>query len=203
MIPSRPWLPPSLASLVLVAACASTPPARLYVLGDPAEPAQAVKVQSGHPVVRLLPVSVPDYLDNREILRHDRRNEVTASSTGLWAERLSVGVTQALAASLSTGLPDVVIVTDQPNVPPSRQIVVDVLDFEIGDDGRCLLYARWEAVSGDGGKVLRRESDSFVEQAAQPSDGGVAAAMTRAIDRLAQRIVATSRSSEFTNAGED
>jgi hypothetical protein len=79
-----------------------------------------------------------------------------------------------------------------------------VLEFEIGADGRCLLNARWESVSGDGSKVLRRESDSLVEQAAQASDASVAEAMTRAINRLALRIVATARSWEFMNsAGND
>jgi uncharacterized protein len=203
MTASRRWLPPSLASLLMIAACSSTPPARLYVLGDPAKPAQTVIVQSERPVVRLLPVSVPDYLDTREILRRDRPNEVTASSTGLWAERLSVGVTHALAASLAIRLPNAVIVTGQPEVPPSRQIMVDVLDFDIGADGKCLLTARWESLSGDHGDLLRRESDSFVEQASPPGDASVAEAMTRAIDRLALRIVATSRSAEFANAASD
>jgi uncharacterized protein len=203
MMASRPWLLPSLAPLLLMVACASTPPPRLYVLGDPAEPAQAMKVQSGRPVVRLLPVTVPEYLDTREIMHRDRSNEVTASSTGLWAERLSVGVTDALAASLATHLPDVVIVTGQPDVPPSRQIMVDVQQFEIGADGRCLLTARWDYVSGNGGKVLRRESDSLVEQAAQAGDASVAAAMTRAINRLAMRIVAASPNPEIANVGGD
>ena len=145
---------------------------------------------------RLLPVTVPDYLDTREILRRDRLNELTASQTGLWAERLSVGMTQALAASLTADLPDVVIVTSQPDAPPSRQIRVDVLGFEIGPDGRCLLNARWESVSGEGGKLLRRESDSFVEQAAPSGDESVVAAMTRAINRLALQIAAASRDLE-------
>jgi uncharacterized lipoprotein YmbA len=201
MMASRPWLLPSLAPLLLMVACGSTPPRRLYVLGDPAQPAQAVKVQSERPVVRLLPVKVPDYLDTREILRRDRSNEVTASSTGLWAERLSVGVTDALAASLATHLPDAVIVTGQPDVSPSRQIMVDVQAFEIDADGRCLLTARWEYVSGKGGKVLRQESDSLVEQAAQAGDESVAAAMTRAIDRLALQIVTASRNTDFANVG--
>jgi uncharacterized protein len=203
MMASRPWSLPSLVPLLLMAACAATPPARLYVLGDPAEPAQAVKVQSDRPVVRLMPVSVPDYLDSREIMHRDKPNEVTASSTGLWAERLSVGVTNALAASLATQLPDVVIVTGRPEVPPSRQITVDVQEFEIGADGRCLLTARWESASGDGSKVLRRESDSLVEQAAQAGDASVAAAMTRAINRLALRIAATSRDPQFANVRAD
>jgi uncharacterized protein len=200
---SRPWLFPSLALLLLIAACASSPPAQLYVIGDPVEPVQAVVVQSGRPVVRLLPVSVPDYLDTREILRRHGRNELTASPTGLWAERLSVGVTHALATSLATRLPDVVVLTDEPRVPPSRQIMVDVLAFDIGTDGRCLLTAQWAIVSSDGSKVLDRESDSFVEQAPQSTDANLVAAMTRAINRLALQIVAASRNLERANAGGD
>ncbi len=127
---------------------------------------------------------------------------MTASSTGLWAERLSVGVTHALGASLASKLADVVVVTGQPEVPPSRQFMVDVQEFDIGADGHCLLNARWETIGGNG-KVLRRESDSFIEQAAPARDESVAAAMTRAINRLALRIVATSRNPEFATAGED
>jgi uncharacterized lipoprotein YmbA len=93
-------------------------------------------------------VSVPDYHDTQEILRRDRPNEVTVVPTGLWAERLSVSVIHALAAFLATHLPNVV--TAQPAIPPSRQIIVDVLTFEISADGRCLLDARWWSASGDG-----------------------------------------------------
>lgn len=199
-MPTWPWLFPSLAPLLFIAACAGSAPARLYLIGDPVEPAQGVVVQSGRPVVRLLPVTVPDYLDTRDILSRDGRNELVASPTGLWAERLSVGMTHALAASLRTKLPDVVIVAGQPDVPPSRQIIVDVLAFEIGADGRCVLTAEGAIVSGDGSKVLHRESDSFVEQAAQPGDANVVAAMTRAINRLALQIVVASRDLGHANA---
>jgi uncharacterized lipoprotein YmbA len=203
MMTFRHRLFPALAPLLLVAACGGTPSARVYVLGDPVAPAQTIEVQSQRPVVRLLPVSVPDYLDTREILRRDRSNELTASPTGLWADRLSVGMTQALAGFLTADLRGVVVVTGQPDAPPARQIMVDVLGFEIGPDGRCILNARWETVSGDGGKLLRRENDSFVEQAAKSSDGSVVAAMTRAIDRLALQIVAASRNLEVANAEGD
>jgi uncharacterized protein len=197
---SRIWLCPALVPLLFIAACGTSPPPRLYVLGDPAQPTQAMDVQSGRPVIQLLPVSVPDYLDTREILRRDGRNEVTPSPTGLWAERLSVGTSHALAAALATDLPNAVIVTDPPRASPSRQIMVDVLAFDIGGDGRCLLTARWTVMSGDGGRLLHRESDNFVEEAAQSTDPNIAAAMTRAIDRLAHQIAAVSRNDRLADA---
>lgn len=203
MIAVRRRLLPSLVPLLLIAACSAAPPAQLYVIGDPPEATQTQEVQSGRPVIRLLPVSVPDYLDTREILRRDGRNEVTASPTGLWAERLSVGITHALAASLATRLGDAIVVTSQPEEPPSQQIKVDVLAFEINADGRCVLTARWTSMSGDGGRVLRRERDTFVERAAQSTDASAAAAMTRAINRLTVQIAAAPPIAKFASSGID
>jgi uncharacterized lipoprotein YmbA len=177
-----------LVPMLLTAGCSTTPPPRLYVLGDPVNPTSAVIPQSGRPVVRLFRVTVPDYLDSRDILRRGGPNEVKASSSGLWAERLSVGVTHALTASLTRQLPRDVVVADRPITPPSRQILVDVTDFEIGPDGKCLLTAHWTLSDGEDRVIMRQESDSFVEQSADGSDASAAAYMSRAIDRLALRI---------------
>ena len=40
------------------------------------------------PVVELKPVSLPDYLNSTDILLRDGQNELTASPTGRWGERL-------------------------------------------------------------------------------------------------------------------
>jgi uncharacterized lipoprotein YmbA len=179
------WLVP----MALLAGCAVPPDPRSYVLGDPPEPLPLATNQSGRPVIRLLPVSVPDYLDTRDILLRSGQNEVTASPTGRWAERLSVGVTHALAAALSVRLPGTDIVADQLDVPPERRIMVDVQAFEIRPDRQCLLSVQWIVASSDGDRVLSRERASFVEQATDTSDAAVAAAMSRAIARLAAQIV--------------
>jgi uncharacterized protein len=201
MMKLRPWLLPWLVQLILVAGCAGPPASRSYVLGDPVDPEPVTVTQSGRPVIRLLPVSVPDYLDTRDILLRSGPNEVKASPTGRWAERVSVGVTRALAAALTTRLPGADVVSDQPVEPPAQQIVVDVQAFEIGPDRKCLLTARWTLSSGDGDRVLRRERDSFVEQATDTSDAAIAAAMSRAIDRLAARIVAATPGRDHANVG--
>jgi len=185
----RIWRSAWLVPMALVVGCAGPPDPRSYVLGDPPEPLPATTDQSGRPVIRLLPVSVPDYLDTRDIQLRSGQNEVTASSTGRWAERLSVGVTHALTAALTAHLPGADIVADQPDVPPAQRITVDVQTFEIRPDGHCLLTVRWVVASGDGGRVLRWVRASFVEQATDTSDAAVAAAMSRAIDRLAAQIV--------------
>jgi uncharacterized protein len=182
-----------LALLILAAGCAGSPSVRIYVLGDPPNSVPATSTQSSRPIMRLLPVSVPDYLDTQDILLRSGRNEVKASPTGRWAERLSVGLTHALAAALASRLPAADIVANRPIVPPAQQILVDVETFEISPDGQCQLTGRWTISSGDGLRVLRSGRGTFVEHAADPSDAAIASAMTRAIDHLADQMAAVAR----------
>ena len=83
------WL---LMLIPVVAGCAASPPTQTYVLGYPEDPARAMIEQADRPVIRLIPVSISDYLDTRDIVIRSGQNQVTASPTGRWAERLSVGM---------------------------------------------------------------------------------------------------------------
>jgi uncharacterized lipoprotein YmbA len=185
-------LVPLLVLLVVVAGCAGSPPARVYVLGDPPNPPPGISTLSGRPVMRVLPVAVPDYLDTRDIVIRSGQNEVKASPTGRWAERLSVGLTHALAAALASRVPDADTVVGPPSGRPAEQVMVDVEIFEIRPDGRCLLTARWTLSSGDNGRVAHSGRGTFVEQAADTGDGAIASAMTRSIGRLAEQIAVDS-----------
>ncbi len=175
---------------VLLAGCVGAPAPRVYVLGDAPNPPPGVASLAGRPVLQLLPVAVPDYLDTRDILLRSGANEVKPSPTGRWADRLSVGLTRALAVALAVRLPGTTVVTDPPVAPPARQAVVTVDSFEIRPDGQCLLAAHWTVTGGDGRSVLRSERGTFAEQAGDAGDAAVAAAMTRAVDRLAERLAA-------------
>jgi uncharacterized protein len=177
----------AIAGLLLLTGCAGGPPPRVYVLGDPPPANAGVWSQAGKPVVQVLPVAVPDYLDTREMLVRGGRNEVAANPNGRWADRLSVGLTRALANALGARLPQAVVTDNFPVVPPSRRVVATVLAFEIAPDGRCQLDARW-TITAPGAKDLRSARGSFVEQAGSADGAAVAAAMTRAVDRMADAI---------------
>jgi hypothetical protein len=109
-------------------------------------------------------------------------------------------MTHALAAALTARLPGSEIVDKQPGVPPAQQIVVELQAIEITPDRKCLLSAQWTLASGDGDQVLRRERDSFIEQAADTSDAAIAAAISRTIDQLADKIA--TRAQISSNAGQ-
>jgi len=107
MVGMKSLLAPAV-SLVL-AACASSPPPRTFVLSAPAEPVAGVLNEAGRPIVELPTVALPDYLDSTDILLRDGRNELKPSPTARWGERLSVGITHALEVALTRRLPGVLV----------------------------------------------------------------------------------------------
>lgn len=166
-------------------------PVKLYVLGDAAVPIAATAVVVGRPALELKTVQMPDYLDSQDILIRGAANEVVASPTGRWAERLSIGATRALAADLAARLPAYVILSAPPAfgaVP--EQIHVDFDAFDARADGRVYLSARW-SVTAPGGDVMAAANVALVEPTQGQADVAIAAAMSRILRRLADAISAS------------
>jgi len=146
------------------------------------------------PHVELKTVTVPDYVDTTDIVRRSGSNEVVASTTGQWGERVSLGVTRALAADLARKMPNVII-ESRSIYEPSRRLLVNVERFEIDEDGRCTLTARWRLTSADDKVQSNSERGTFVVAATAKTDAAVAVAMTSAIDQFASQIAVTVKSS--------
>lgn len=179
------------AAAALLTGCGSSSTMRIFVLGSAPPSVPGVSSEAGLPVVELTTVSVPDYLDSSDILRKSGPNEMIASPSGRWGERLSLGLTHALASALSAQLPGTVITmaaTDR-----AQRIVVEIDDFDIAADGRCLVAARWGMLGADGKPLAASEHETFTGNAASIDDPAVAAAMTGIVDRLAEQIAVTVR----------
>jgi uncharacterized lipoprotein YmbA len=178
-------------AVVLVAAALSGcagPAKREYVLGAAGASENALAVQTALPVVQVERVQLPDYLDTRDILTK-RDHQIVSSETGRWAERLSVGATRALATSLGAHLKGVVV-TAQPVDPPVLRVVIDVTAFGSNADGQVVLTARWTVTDGSGQRSLAAEQATVTEPVSGAPDSAVVAAMSLALEKLANRISA-------------
>jgi uncharacterized lipoprotein YmbA len=172
-----------------ITACSlSGPPPAEYVLGTMPAATETTLPQSGLPVVEVNRVQLPDYLDTTDILER-RSNQLVPSPTGRWGERLSVGMTRALIASLAAQLPRLVV-TAMPVGRPTRQILVDVAAFESRPDHHVVLAARWTILDGATRRVLIAEQASLVKAIEGNGDDALVAAMSRAVDDLAGRVAA-------------
>jgi uncharacterized lipoprotein YmbA len=177
--------------LGLLAGCASRPPQNVFVLGATTAVAPGVRDDTGRRVIEVKPVLIPDHLDTTDILLRTGSNELTASPTGIWGERLSIGITQALTSALARRVPSASVVDNPPATRPALQVLVDITALEVRPGGDCVLTARWT--------ILRSRSDAGLRQAtasaqgsfvthAEAGDAGVVAAINAAIDQLADQV---------------
>jgi len=171
----------------LVAGCGPHIIPRLFIIGDPAAPAPGVRSETGRGTIELKAVAVPDYLDSTDILRRTGPNELTPSPTGRWGERLSLGLTDALAAALAQRLPQWGVIT-RPTVAPVWRIAVEIERLDIGN-GVCVLSARWGLTRSQTVPNAIGESGTFSVAALTPDDAAVAAAISGLVNQLADQIV--------------
>lgn len=130
---------------------------------------------------------LPDYLDTRELVVRSG-NQLLPSKTGQWAERLSVGMTRALALSIGMQLPNVAVLTTNPIERPTWQVLVDVTAFEARVDREVVLAARWTVTDGTGRSSLQSEDAVLMEPTESMDDAAVVSAMNRAVEGLANQI---------------
>ncbi len=178
--------------VTLLAGCATAPTPHIYVLGTFTESLSGVRDDSGRRVIEVRPVLVPDHLDTTDILLRAGTNELVASKTGVWGERLSVGVTQALAGDLSRRLPSALVVYRPPVARPAVQVLVDISALQAREDGDCVLTAHWTIQRPRDGapQTLASAQGSFSARSAGSGDGAVVAAITSTVEQLADQIAA-------------
>ncbi len=186
----KPWN--GLLLMLLLAACATRPDQQIYVLGAPVVPAAGVRDDTGRRVIEVKRVLVPDYLDSTDILLRTGANELTPSRTGVWGERLSIGITQALAGALARRVPSAVVVARPPVARPAVQVLVDVSDLRATAAGEAVLTAHWTVLRLSGAAAAPRTDTSaqgsFVAHWEGSGDAAVVAAIGSVIDQLADRI---------------
>jgi uncharacterized protein len=145
------------------------------------------------PAIQLQRVLIPDYLDTTDILLRVGTHELHESATGRFAERLSLGVTHALRADLTSRLPRYAIAPPQSGGGSMRQILVNVDVFDVWPNGRCVLVADWTILDADRRTLLSADRGTFTTAAAgaDPGDGALVTAMADAVRQLADRIASS------------
>jgi uncharacterized lipoprotein YmbA len=193
----KPYAPACAPLLICLVACASEPPLRTYLLTPPLGSA-ALTPKTALPTARIVVprVLIPDYLDTTDILLRDGSNEVTVSATGQWGERLSHGLTRALAADLAARLPfDEVLLETSSSA--QRQVLINVNALDLWPDGRCAIAASWTIVDQAASHAVASGSGTFTSSLSGRLMGGDDArlvdAIARAVGKLADAIAPTVR----------
>lgn len=185
------------ASLIVVAGCMSHRERQhVYALDAAVDPPRSAEAAPRSSELQLQRVLVPDYLDTTGILLRADAHEIRESSTGRFGERLSMGVTHALRSQLAARLPLYTITVAQPTEKSARQILVTVDEFDVWQNGRCVLVANWSILGADRRAVLSADRGTFIAGAtsgATSNDMAIVAAMADALSQLAERIASKAR----------
>lgn len=167
-----------------LSACGREPPPETYVLGRDVSTGQRNLSQMDVPIVELRPVRIPDYLDNKDIVVRHAGGQIKVSPDARWGERLSLGVTRAVSASLAARLPRFDVITTPAQERSRWRVLIDIDAFGVQSAGQCVLSGRWSVWTGAEEKKLRDERFSMSQPVGKGSDADIVAVMTSLVDQL-------------------
>lgn len=176
--------------LLLLAGCLSLQPKP-----DPTQfflltPAPSGKGVSGGPTIGLHRVTVPDYLDQSQLVKRVGPEQVEFLPMARWAEPLASQVTRVLANDLAaaSGLSEVPVYPWVRARTPSFAVYVSVQRFEReADSVRLVVTYRLEDSTGAIHRGPLVSSVTEVADSALPA--ATVSAMSRALARLGKEIV--------------
>jgi len=156
-----------------------------------ATPARAGDSRGPQPRLEVRRILVPDYLDSTDILLRSGRDEVKASVTARWGERLSLGLTDAVGADLAARMPQYAIVKDASS-KPQQQLLITVTALDLWPSGRCVLAASWSIVDEDDLMPASFGSGTFdslnADGTMTATDASLVESVARTIGKLADRV---------------
>lgn len=181
-----------LATALLAAAlcgCGTSPPTRFITLG-------VVESQGRHTRLSGTPVGVghvtlPVALQRQALVVRQGDNRLEVFGTVRWAGPFSVMIRRTLAQNLAARLPQgMVILPGHPNPErPMRLFIVTFQTFSASASGVVTLKAHWTLVEADSGDELFTRETRITIDANANHAGEIAQAMSRALARLAERMV--------------
>ncbi len=183
---------PILVALAL-AGCTAAPALTVYTLLDePATGGAALATTDpapppGAPVIEVARVSLPDYLDSRDLVVRDG-DLLRRSDTGRWATRLSVAATDLITAQLAARRPDA-WVTDQPQARPADyRLMIHVSRLDITSGGAGTLEADWEIAPRNASEAVIRRRTRFTMTGSVETDERIARLERALLERLSSEI---------------
>jgi uncharacterized lipoprotein YmbA len=172
--------------LCMIAGCAA-PALSLYTLGVASNGHQAAPLGAKPLVIEVARVSLPDEIDNEDILTRSDR-VLIRSATGRWASRLSLQVTDRLTARLAERRPDALVVGRAQAQTPSYRVVINIGRLDIGQDGSATLDADWQIIPGDPTSPPLRDRGHYTVQGPAANDQQIAGLTGSVLDQLAAAI---------------
>ena len=188
------------AAALILAACGSSPPTRFFTLtavapiGRPPDaPPFPVQVAAVH---------IPAMLDREAMVRRTGANALSISDQDRWGAPFGDMIRNTLARDLAERLPEgAVILPDAPSPPSTALLVVNIASFTEDADRHVTLDGSWAIMHGRPAKAILNREVTLECEADGEDSAAEAAAMSRLVGQLADRIVANLLTRSVQTAG--
>ena len=181
------------ASLALLAGCGT--PAKLPSSTLAAPPASApASPGAGAPNVFVGPVTIPETVDRPQMVKRIDVNQVEIVDLDRWAEPLKAAIPRLVAEMLSRELGGATVMTSRQSATLAfdYRVAIDLQRFDFSASEGAVVEALW-TIRGEKDAAPRMGRSASREAAAGAGPEAMAAAQSRALEKLAREIAAAIR----------
>lgn len=183
-------------TLLLLTACATSPPVRFYVLTtvSEAQTTGADTASTSGLALGVGPVTLPPYLDRPQIVTRTTPSQLAIAEFDQWAAPLRDDVARVLGENLAVMVPTerVAIFPWSRSTPIEYEVVVKATRFEAKANGEVVLLARWRLLDEAGNELAMKRS-RFTAAGGTQSYEMTVVAMSRVLEALSREIAAVIR----------
>ena len=173
-----------------IAGCGHSSPTRFVTLD--ATPAQAPLSTAAMAPVQLSAVHIPAVLDRPEVVTQIAPNRLAIDDNDRWGAPLALMMRSTLAQDLLPRLPaGAFVFPDAPAPAGTRTLVVTVLDCNASAGGTLTLQVAWTLLSGQPARTTLTQQAALSAQLEGHDAAAQAAALSRVLGELADRIAAS------------
>jgi uncharacterized lipoprotein YmbA len=177
-------------SLLLLSACASTPPTSFYVLEPLGKPsASAISAEKKH-LIGVGPISIPALIERQKIVTRTAANGVEIAEFHQWASPLKENITQVLTHNLSLLMPDDVVRSYPWGAFGSvdYRIIVDVVRFDTQPGKLANLETSWAIMNEKNHQILTHGRSRIEQPLSDTSYAGTVHALSALLGEFSREL---------------
>ena len=170
------------------------PKTRFFMLSSPALSGKAVQPLATLPqaAIGIGPIRLPEYLDRRNIIVRNSRNEFELAEDSQWAEPMGDTFARVLADNLSVllGTHRITQFPWRSSMPIDYQLTIQVAQFDGMLGEQVILRSHWQVFTGDGKRLLDFGYSIIEEKVADTSIDALVTAEGSAAERFSREVAA-------------
>ena len=181
-----------IAATMLFAGCGSSPDSKFYILSavDRNAPIPIATIKNQSVVVKVGPVSIPDMLDQSQIVTRTGANTLDVDEYNRWSGDFQSDIQRIIGENISIFLPTDQVALSQEIMllPVDFQVIVNVRELDGALGGVVTLNADWVVAAKGKEKSVTAKKSVLQENADGVDYQAYVAAQSRLLEKLSQEI---------------